>query len=159
MDEFLPNSGAAVPVVRILVVDDFAPFRHFLSSTLNREPGWHVIGEASDGRVAVQAADNLRPDLILLDIGLPSLGGLEAARHIRTLAPFSQILFVSQELSPEIVQAALQLGARGYVLKSDTGRELPTAIKAVLRGDIYVSRSLMRHGSTYAIEAHQLCST
>ena len=147
---FLPNAGAGeVPVVRILVVDDFEPLRHFLTTTLKRVAGLHVIGEASDGRVAVQRADTLRPDLILLDIGLPSLGGLEAAREIRTLVPQSRILIVSQELTPEIVQAALHLGARGYVLKSDTGRELLTAIKAVIRGDIYVSGSLMRHGSTY----------
>jgi DNA-binding NarL/FixJ family response regulator len=136
------------------VVDDFEPFRRFLTSTVE-QAGLHVIGEASDGRVAVQRADTLRPDLILLDIGLPSLGGLEAAREIRTLVPHSRILIVSQELSPAIVQAALDLGARGYVLKSDTGRELLIAIKAVLRGEVYVSRSLMRHGSTYPVKGHQ----
>jgi DNA-binding NarL/FixJ family response regulator len=141
-------------MTRILVVDDFEPFRRFLTSTVE-QAGLHVIGEASDGRVAVQRADTLRPDLILLDIGLPSLGGLEAAREIRTLVSHSRILIVSQELSPAIVQAALDLGARGYVLKSDTGRELLIAIKAVLRGEVYVSRSLMRHGSTYPVKGHQ----
>jgi DNA-binding NarL/FixJ family response regulator len=141
-------------MTRILVVDDFEPFRRFLTSTVE-QAGLHVIGEASDGRVAVQRADTLRPDLILLDIGLPSLGGLEAAREIRTLVPHSRILIVSQELSPAIVQAALDLGARGYVLKSDRGRELLIAIKAVLRGEVYVSRSLMRHGSTYPVKGHQ----
>lgn len=154
---FLPNASAGeAPVVRILVVDDFEPFRHFLTSSLKRVAGWHVIGEASDGRVAIQEADKLRPDLILLDLGLPSLGGLEAARQIRTLDPQSRIIFVSQELSPEIVQATLDVGARGYVLKPDTGRELLTAVKTVLRGEVYVSSSLMRPGSTYEIKAHPL---
>jgi DNA-binding NarL/FixJ family response regulator len=101
-----------------------------------------AIGEAPDGATAVQKAGDMRPDLILLDIGLPVLGGLDAARQIRTLAPQSRILFVSQESSREIVEGVLELGARGYVVKSDVMRELLCAVKAVARGERYLSSSL-----------------
>jgi DNA-binding NarL/FixJ family response regulator len=133
----------AVPIARILVVDDAESFRRIIASILEQESGLQLVGEASDGRIAVEKADNLRPDLVLLDIGLPSLNGLQAAREIRTRAPQSRILIVSQESSPEIVQAALNLGARGYVHKMEAQRELLTAIKAVIRGEVYVS-SMMR---------------
>ena len=133
----------AVPIARILVVDDAESFRRIIASILEQESGLQLVGEASDGRIAVEKADNLRPDLVLLDIGLPSLNGLQAAREIRTRAPQSRILIVSQESSREIVQAALNLGARGYVHKMEAQRELLTAIKAVIRGEVYVS-SMMR---------------
>ena len=142
--------------VSILIVDDHPLLRRGVRDAIAENPRFQIIGEASDGRVAIQEADKLRPDLILLALGLPSLGGLEAARQIRTLDPQLRIIFVSQELSPEIVQATLDVGARGYVLKPDTGRELLTAVKTVLRGEVYVSSSLMRPGSTYEIKAHPL---
>jgi DNA-binding NarL/FixJ family response regulator len=132
-----------VPIARILVVDDAESFRRIIASILEQESGLQLVGEASDGRIAVEKADNLRPDLVLLDIALPSLNGLQAAREIRTRAPQSRILIVSQESSREIVQAALNLGARGYVHKMEAQRELLTAIKAVIRGEVYVS-SMMR---------------
>jgi DNA-binding NarL/FixJ family response regulator len=125
------------------VVDDAESFRRIIASILEQESGLQLVGEASDGRIAVEKADNLRPDLVLLDIALPSLNGLQAAREIRTRAPQSRILIVSQESSREIVQAALNLGARGYVHKMEAQRELLTAIKAVIRGEVYVS-SMMR---------------
>ena len=99
-----------------------------------------IVGEASDGLEAVQKAEELQPDLILLDIGLPTLGGIEAARRIRELSPQSRILFVSQETSVHVVQAALAEGAKGYVVKTDLRRELLTAVDAVLRGEQFVSR-------------------
>jgi DNA-binding NarL/FixJ family response regulator len=133
----------AVPIARILVVDDAESFRRIIASILEQESGLQLVGEASDGRIAAEKADNLRPDLVLLDIALPSLNGLQAAREIRTRAPQSRILIVSQESSREIVQAALNLGARGYVHKMEAQRELLTAIKAVIRGEVYVS-SMMR---------------
>ena len=132
-------------VVCILLVDDFEPFRLFVTSMIEKQPELQVICEASDGLVAVQKADDLQPHLILLDIGLPTLGGIEAARQMLVLAPQSRILFVSQESSRAIVQAAFDLGARGYVLKLDAGRELLPAINAVLRGDRYVSGGLAGH--------------
>jgi DNA-binding response OmpR family regulator len=109
-----------------------------------------VIGVASDGLEAVQKAEELQPDLILLDIGLPSLNGIEAARQIRKLSRNSKIIFVSQESSAEMVQGALGTGAQGYVLKSDAGRELLGSVNAVLRGTQFVSSSIKGYEFTGA---------
>jgi DNA-binding NarL/FixJ family response regulator len=108
----------AMKPVRVLVVEDFAAFRRFICSTLGERPDLQVIGELSNGLEAVQKAVQLKRDLILMDIGLPSLNGIEAARQIRQLAPESKIIFLSQESSAEVVQKALSLGAWGYVVKS-----------------------------------------
>ena len=126
------------PYVRTLVVDDVDDFRHFLCSSLQEETRCEVVGEASDGLQAVQQAEELLPDLILLDLGLPTLNGMEAARRIRKVSPHSKILFVTQNSSPEIAQGALRLGASGYLLKSDA-TDLPHAVETVLHGAKYVS--------------------
>ena len=128
--------------IRILVVDDYEPFRCFISSTLATQPRLRVISEASDGLEAVQKAHDLRPDLILLDIGLPHLNGIQAARRIRKLSPDSKILFVSMESSPDLVQAALEAGALGYVVKSAAAVELMPAVEAVLGGKRFISSRL-----------------
>jgi DNA-binding NarL/FixJ family response regulator len=128
---------------RILVVDDFEAFRRFLCLRLEEMTHCEVIGEASDGLEAVHKAETLRPDLILLDVGLPTLNGLEVGRRILMLSPASKILFISQDSSFELVQAALASGAHGYLLKSDAA-ELPHAISAVLEGGVFVSRRLKR---------------
>ena len=94
--------------VRILVVEDFAPFLQFISTTLATRQGLQVICEVSDGLEAVRKAQELRPDLILLDIGLPSLNGMEAARQIRKLVPESKIIFLTQESSNNVVEEALR---------------------------------------------------
>src|SRR6266436_4109723 len=104
--------------VRILVVEDFVPFRQFICKTLAKWPNSQVICEVSDGQEAVQKAEELKPDLILLDIGLPTLDGFAAARQIRKLAPECRIIFVSQESSIDVVQEAFNIGAWGYVLKT-----------------------------------------
>jgi len=98
-----------------------------------------VVGEASDGLEAVQKAVELQPDLILLDIGLPRLNGIEAARQIRELVPESKIIFLTQESSAYAVREALSLGARGYVIKIMAASELFTAVEAVLSGETFVS--------------------
>jgi DNA-binding NarL/FixJ family response regulator len=105
---------------------------------LGKRREWQVVGEASDGIEAVHKAEELQPDLILLDIGLPSLNGIEAARRIRELAPDSKILFLSQDFSPDIVQEALSVGARGYILKAYAGSELLIAVDSVLQGKQFV---------------------
>jgi len=128
------------------VVDDYEPWRRFLPSTLQKELDVQVIAEAPDGLEAAQKALMLRPDLILLDIGLPILNGIEAARQIRKLSPASKILFVSENRSIEIVKAAFSTGAGGFVVKSDAGRELLPAVKAVLEGKRFVSSSLAGQG-------------
>jgi DNA-binding NarL/FixJ family response regulator len=134
----------AVPI-RVLVVEDFAPFRQFILSTLASRRDLQVIGEVSDGLEAVQKAVELQPDLILLDIGLPSLNGIEAARRIRRLSPKSKILFVSQESSADVVKEAFLLGALGYVAKTKAGTELLAAVEAVSQGRRFVSAGLAGH--------------
>ena len=106
-----------MPHAETLVVDDLDEFRNFLCTTLQEKTQCKVVGEASDGLQAVQQAEKLQPELILLYVGLPSMNGLQAARRIRELSPNSKILFVSQNASPEIAQRAIQLGAYGYLLK------------------------------------------
>jgi DNA-binding NarL/FixJ family response regulator len=129
-------------LVRVLVVEDHEQFRRFLCSTLRATPGLQIIHEASDGLEAVQKAAELRPDLILLDIGLPRLNGMEAGRRIRELFPESKILFVSQESSVDIVHEALSIGA-GYVSKIYAAEDLPLAVDAVLGNESFVSSTLL----------------
>lgn len=124
---------------RILVVDDFVLFRQLVRSILVGNPMLQIVGDASDGLEAVQKALELTPDLILMDTGLPSLSGIEAARQIRKLVPLSKIIFVSQESSAEVVQEAMKQGALGYVLKAYAGTDLLDAVKAVLLGKKFVS--------------------
>jgi DNA-binding NarL/FixJ family response regulator len=128
--------------IRVLVVDDYEPFRRFVSSTLEKQPGLQVIGEVSDGLEAVQRAEELHPDLIVLDIGLPNLNGIEAARRIRERVPKAKILFVSENRSSDIIEGALRTGASGYVVKSAAARELLPAVEAVLQGQRFVGASL-----------------
>lgn len=127
--------------IRVLVAEDYPPFRRFFTSTIQSRPDLNVICEVADGLDAVEKAGDLQPELVLLDIGLPRLSGIEAARQIRSLSPYSKILFVSQESSADIVEAAFETGAVGYVIKADAGLELIAALDAVLRGETYVSRS------------------
>lgn len=128
--------------MHVLVVDDCAPFRRFISSMLTEQPQLQIVGEAADGFEAIQKAQELQPELVLLDIGLPKLNGIAAAGRIRQLAPTAKIIFLSQNTDVEIVQAALSDGASGYVVKQDAGRELVPAIKAALCGGKFVSSQL-----------------
>jgi DNA-binding NarL/FixJ family response regulator len=125
--------------VRILVVDDVALFRKFVVELLRQRPELQVVGEASDGLEALQKAVKLRPDLILLDIGLPSLNGIEVARQIRSLVPESKIIFLTNETSADVVEEALSLGARGYIAKIKAQLDLFAAVEAVLLGMTFVS--------------------
>lgn len=128
--------------IRVLVVDDYEPWRRFACTMLLKQPELRVIGEVSDGLDAVQQAERLQPDLILLDVGLPTLNGIEAARRIREVSPTSKILFVSENRSADVAEEALSTGAGGYVVKSDAESELLPAIKAILEGKRFVSASL-----------------
>src|SRR6478672_11206463 len=116
--------------VRVLVVDDYEPFRRFLRATLEARQELQIIGEACDGFEAVQKAVELQPDLILLDIGLPTLNGIEAARQIRKVSPESRIVFVSQESSADVMEEALSTGAWGYVVKAKAASLLLAAVEA-----------------------------
>jgi DNA-binding NarL/FixJ family response regulator len=139
--------------IRALIVEDSERFREFLRSTLQNKLELQTVGEASDGEEAIELANALQPDLILLDIGLPKLNGIEAARRIRELAPQSKIIFCSQESSVDIVQAAFSAGASGYVIKVDAGSELLTAVDVVLRGEQFVGSRFAGHNFTGASDA------
>lgn len=140
--ELLTGGGyLEISTFRVLVVDDYEPWRGFALRTLQELPELQVVAEVSDGLEAVQKAQALKPDLILLDIGLPTINGIEAARRVLEDAPGTTILFVSQESASDIVQEALRTGARGYVLKSRAATELLPAVRAVLQGRQFVSAS------------------
>lgn len=126
-----------MPTIRVLVIEDFEPFRRFICSKLEEKPDLQVICEASDGLEAVQRAGELKPDLILL--ALPTLNCIAAARQTRTLTPNSKIIFVSQESSPDVMQEALESGAGGYVIKTRAGLDLLPAVEAVLEGRQFIS--------------------
>ena len=128
--------------VRLLRVEDHEPFRRCVFWMLANRTELQVIGEASDGLEAVRKAEELQPDVILLDVGLPALNGIEVARRIRKLSPESKILFVSQETSTDVVQEALGVGALGYVAKTNAGIELLVAVQAVSQGRRFVGAGL-----------------
>lgn len=128
------------------MVEDHEMWRRFYSTALQKRPELQVIAEVSDGLEAVEKAKELKPDLILLDVGLPTLNGIEAAQRIREFSSDCKILFVSENRSTDIVEKALSSGAGGYVLKSDVGSELLPAVMAVLEGKRFVSTSLCLQG-------------
>ena len=125
--------------IRILVVEDFAPFRQFISVMLAKRSDLEMICAVDDGLEAVQKAEELKPDLVLLDIGLPTQSGIAAARQIRKVAPETKIIFLTQESSAEAIQEARSLGACGYVLKEKAGSELLAAVEAVISGKLFFS--------------------
>ena len=129
--------------LRILVVDDFEPWRRFVSTTFQKQKDLQILLEVSDGLEAVYRGEDLRPDLVVLDIGLPTLNGIKAGQRIREVSPNSKILFLSEQNSPDIAEAALEAGGAGYVIKSDAGRELLAAVRAVREGKRYISNRLV----------------
>jgi DNA-binding NarL/FixJ family response regulator len=127
----LCQTEALLERFRVLIVDDYEPWRQFVRSALRKRTELEIVGESSDGLQAIQQAQELHPDLILLDLGLPTIDGIETARRLRKLLPRSKILFLSQESSPEIVEKAMSTGARGYVVKQSLN-ELLRAVTAAL---------------------------
>jgi DNA-binding NarL/FixJ family response regulator len=118
-------------VIRILLVDDHPVVRHGLRALLGLQPDWEVIDEAEDGSEAVDKVQRLNPDVVVLDISMPKMGGLEACRLIRETAPQCEILILTQHDSPQMLREALDAGARGYVMKSHAARDLLDAVEAV----------------------------
>ena len=136
--EFLRYRVPKMQGFRVLIVDDFASFRKCVRAMLRGTP-FRVVGQAADGLDAVQKARRCQPDLILLDIGLPKLNGIEAVRRISVVASGSKVIFVSLNDDPEVVKAAFSNGACGYILKSAMNGELLPALAAVLRGEKFLS--------------------
>jgi DNA-binding NarL/FixJ family response regulator len=136
--------------IRVMIVEDFEHFRRFVCSKLGQRSELRVVCEVSDGLEAVQKAEELQPDLILLDIGLPRMNGIEAARQIAKVSPRSRILFVSQESSADAVQGSFRAGASGYIVKTDAASELMPAVSAVLRGARFVGSRFDGHEFTAA---------
>lgn len=128
--------------ISIIVVDDYQPWRNYVCSILPQWLDSPAIAEACNGMEAVHMAEELQPDLILLDVGLPELNGIEAARYILETSPHSKILFVSEDRSPEIAEEGLRTGARGYIAKSSAATDLWPAIQAVLRGELFLGKGL-----------------
>ena len=143
MGEAITNAYTPMSyAVQVLLVEDFEPYRNFIARSLREKEGFQVASQATDGLEAVARALELKPDLILLDIGLPKLSGIEAARKIREVAPDSKIIFLTQETSPEVVSEAFNVGACGYVIKSQAASDLLPAMQAVLEGKRFMSAGL-----------------
>jgi DNA-binding NarL/FixJ family response regulator len=120
-----------VTALRILIVDDHAVVRRGVRSLLESQPGWEIAGEATTGREAVDLAKRLQPDVVVLDLSLPELNGLDATRQILKHSPRSEILVLTMHHSEELARNVLQAGARGYVLKSDADQSLIAAIESL----------------------------
>ncbi len=118
-------------MLRILIADDHEVARKGIRSMLESHAGWEVCGEAKDGREAVECANRLKPDVLLLDIGMPNLNGLDAARQILAITPEARILILTVHDSEQMVREVLAVGARGFLLKSDAGRDLLAAVEAL----------------------------
>jgi DNA-binding NarL/FixJ family response regulator len=148
------SKKAVSPSIGILVVEDFEPLRQLICNLLRNWSQHAIVDETGDGLESVERARELQPDLVLIDIGLPKLNGIEAAKQIRFIAHNSKIVFVSQECSIEIVREAIRLGAHGYVHKADVYRDLVPAVEAVLAGKQFVSCGLP-HGEGESISSTQ----
>ena len=130
--------------IRILLVDDYEPWRHFVVSKVNKMSGLEIVGEVADGIEAIEEALELRPDLILLDIGLPNLSGIEVARRVAEMLPRTKIIFLTQNSDKELMAQCLSNGGMGYLVKGDAGGELLPAIEAVMQGSQYISKRMKR---------------
>lgn len=139
----------------VLVVEDYEPFRRFICSTLAQLSDFRII-EASDGLEAVQKAQELQPDLVLIDIGLPKLNGMEVGRQILRIFPHVRLLFVSQESDSDVVRETFRLGAHGYVHKSRCDRDLLPAVEAALLGRPFVSADLELDLSEDRVNRHEV---
>jgi len=122
---------------RILLADDHEVVRAGLRALLEEQSGWEVVAEAADGRDAVEKASKLKPDVVVIDIAMPSLNGLEAVRQIVKAVPNTKVLVLTMYDSDPLIQQVLQAGARGYLLKSDAGRDLVSAIDALRRNKTF----------------------
>jgi len=126
---------------RILVVDDFRSFREWIRSRLDEHTEFEIVGEASTGQEAVQMAELLIPELILLDLGLPDINGIETGKRIARILPLAKILFLYSYAQGDVVESALSDRANGYLFKGDAERELVPVLEAVRRGDSFATHA------------------
>jgi DNA-binding NarL/FixJ family response regulator len=131
-------------ITRILIADDHELFRRGVAAELTQVQGWLVAGEATNGRDAVALAASLKPDIVVLDLTMPELNGLEAARQIVLADPSARILILTAHESEQLVREVLSAGAQGYVLKSDAGRTLVTALRELLEGRSFFTSNVAR---------------
>ena len=132
-------------VITIVLVDDHTVVRQGLAKLLEGEPNLMVVGEAEDGRQAVSKVDELKPDIVLMDIAMPMLNGIEATRQIKKIAPQTKVIILSMHSHERYINELFSLGASGYLLKNSTGLDIINAIHAALKGDTYLSPSISRH--------------
>jgi DNA-binding NarL/FixJ family response regulator len=131
-----------VTAFRILIADDHEIVRRGIRALIENHPGWEVCAEAADGRDAVEKARQLQPDLVLVDVSMPNLNGLDAARQILEIVPQTRILILTMHESEQIVREVLEVGARGFLLKSDAARDLVSAIQALQRRTTFFTSSV-----------------
>ena len=130
--------------IRVLIADDHAVLRAGLKLLIDNQPDMVTVGEAADGRQALEAARRLRPDVVLLDLSMPGMGGFSALRALREAAPEARVLVLTMHADEDYLREALRLGAAGYVVKSAADEELLAAIRAVYRGDVYIHPTMTR---------------
>jgi len=137
-----PPFGGSTAALRILIVDDHDILRRGLKEILNAKPGWEVCAEAKTGKEAVALAEKLKPQIVVMDISMPDLNGLEAARRIHRALPKTGILFLTMHFSDQLVREVIECGARGYILKSDADRDLVAAVDCIAnRRTFFTSRA------------------
>jgi len=130
--------------IKVFLADDHTIVRQGLAKLLEAEPGLKVVGEAEDGRSAVAGVQKLNPDIVIMDIAMPLLNGIEATRQIRKICPQTKIIILSMHAHNRYISELVGLGASGYLLKDSTGQEIIKAISAAVKGDVYLSPSISR---------------
>ena len=128
--------------LRIMIVDDHAVVRRGVRALLESQAGWHVSGEATTGREAIDLARQLQPDIVIMDLSLPELNGLDATREVLKVSPGSEVLILTMHHSEELARDALQVGARGYVLKSDADQNLVAAVASLQQHKPFLTSSV-----------------
>lgn len=141
--------------VRVLIADDHAVLREGLTALLNAQPEFEVVGEACNGRQAIAEAARLKPDVVVLDITMPELGGIEALPQIQAASPESRILVLSMHDDPTYLRAVLAAGASGFVAKQSAGKQLLTGLKEVLEGRAYINVNLHANGLKSVVEGDE----
>jgi len=140
---------------RILIADDHEPFRQGLHALLSSAPGIEVVGEATDGEEAVRLAGELQPDVVMMDLNMPRVGGIEATRRIREASPHINVLVLSMSEDDDAVFAAVQVGARGYLLKGALRTEILRALDAVMDGEAIFGAAIAKRLARFFVGRHE----